>query len=91
MLAEQQGEQLQLFRSDDEKDVPTGVRVRVQVRAVPESKDWDGISYLDLPDLACPHCNRPGTLVQSLVVGQTCPACHQDTIMMTGSCIYLTV
>jgi hypothetical protein len=82
------GEDLQLFQRDGERDIPIGMRVVIRVRAVPGGESWDGISYLDLPDLACPHCDRPGALVQSLQEHQPCPACHRGTVVVAGSCIY---
>lgn len=80
--------QLQFLPCDAEGDVATGTQVTVRVRAVPDDEEWDGVSYLDFPELSCPRCNRADALVQSLEVNQPCPACHRGTIVVSGTCIY---
>jgi uncharacterized protein YbaR (Trm112 family) len=84
------GEHLELrfLPGEAEGDVATGPRVMVRVRAVPDGQEWDGVSYLDLPELACPRCNRPDALVQSLEEDLPCPACHRGTTVVLGTCIY---
>jgi hypothetical protein len=80
--------QLQFLPRDAEGDVATGTRVMVCVRAIPDDEDWDGVSYLDFPELACPRCTRSGVLVQLLEESQPCPACHRGIIVDSGTCIY---
>ena len=84
------GEHLELkfVPRDVERDVATGTRVMVGVRSVPDDEEWDGISYLNFPQLACPRCKRPDALVQSLEENQPCPACRLGTIVVSGTCIY---
>jgi hypothetical protein len=82
------GEQLHLLKAEGEEVVRAGVSVPAQVRPVPARETWDGVTYLDFPDLPCPRCGGPDALVQTLEEWQPCPACTRGAIVNAGSCIY---
>src|SRR5262249_42887789 len=81
------GEQLQLLRGTENKDVPSGIRVTVEnVRPAPR-EDWDGVSFLRFEDVRCPACGE-SIVVQDLSEGVPCPLCRTGTIRALGTCIY---
>lgn len=82
------GELLQLFALVGEDDVPVGVTVEAKLRKTAPGEKWDGIAYLEVPELACPHCKHTNGLVQTLPSSLQCPKCKSGTVVGGGSCIY---
>jgi len=81
------GEQLQLMRSTEYKDIATGVSVTVENVRPSEQEDWDGVSFLRFEDIRCAACEG-SVLVQDLSEGVICPLCRTGTIRAQGTCIY---
>jgi Zn finger protein HypA/HybF involved in hydrogenase expression len=81
------GEQLQLLRGTENKDIPTGVSVTVENVRPGEDEEWDGVSFLRFEDIRCTACAE-SALVQDLSEGASCPSCHTGVIRTEGTCIY---
>lgn len=67
---------------------PTGIHLLVA--AIPQEAAPGFFYFLaeSLAHLECPHCLKPGALVEKLASGDACPKCRQGSIRHDGTCIY---